>query len=97
MLHFPFGFCQESEDPCRVIPNAVVRSKGDRKTYFGHEIAKCKDYSSLHYRLPFEKVCYLITYRQRLPDSSRKLRVISLTGMLRRPFGTVSSRMKCFR
>jgi len=25
-------------------------------SYFGHEIARCKDYSSLHYRLPFEKV-----------------------------------------
>ncbi|KDR83036.1 hypothetical protein GALMADRAFT_58042 [Galerina marginata CBS 339.88] len=39
----------------RIIPNAVVRSKGDKATYFGHEIAGCKDYSSLHYRLPFEK------------------------------------------
>ncbi|KAJ4481897.1 actin-like protein ARP6 [Lentinula aciculospora] len=38
-----------------VIPNAIVRSKGDKATYFGHEIAKCKDYSSLHYQLPFEK------------------------------------------
>ena len=25
-------------------------------TYFGHEIERCRDYSSLHYRLPFEKV-----------------------------------------
>jgi len=40
----------------RIIPNAVVRSKGDKRVYFGHEIAQCKDYSSLHYRLPFEKV-----------------------------------------
>jgi actin-related protein 6 len=35
-----------------------VRSKGDKKTYFGHEIAQCKDYSTLHFRLPFEKVGY---------------------------------------
>ena len=40
----------------RIIPNAVIRSKGDKATYFGHELAQCKDYSSLHYRLPFEKV-----------------------------------------
>ncbi|RDB14700.1 Actin-like protein ARP6 [Hypsizygus marmoreus] len=44
----------EREQP-RIIPNAVVRSKGDKTTYFGHEFANCKDYSSLHYRLPFEK------------------------------------------
>ena len=40
----------------RVIPNAVIRSKGDKATYFGHEFERCKDYSALHYRLPFEKV-----------------------------------------
>ena len=40
----------------RIVTNAVVRSKGDKMSYFGHEIARCKDYSSLHYRLPFEKV-----------------------------------------
>ena len=45
-----------SNDPCRIIPNAVVRSKGDKMTYFGHEIERCKDYSALHYRLPIEKV-----------------------------------------
>lgn len=39
-----------------VFPNAVVRSKGDRQTYCGHEIARCRDRSSLNYRLPFEKV-----------------------------------------
>ncbi|KAF9257152.1 actin-related protein Arp6 [Marasmius fiardii PR-910] len=38
-----------------LIPNAIVRSKGDKTTYFGHELEKCKDYSSLHYRLPLEK------------------------------------------
>lgn len=40
----------------RIITNAVVRSKGDKLTYFGHELDRCRDYSSLHYRLPFEKV-----------------------------------------
>jgi hypothetical protein len=40
----------------RIIPNAVVRSKGDKMTYFGHEVERCRDYASLHYRLPFEKV-----------------------------------------
>ena len=40
----------------RIIPNAVVRSKGDNATYIGHELAKCRDYTSIRYRLPFEKV-----------------------------------------
>lgn len=39
-----------------IIPNAVVRSKADKRWYFGHELAECRDYSSLHYRLPFERV-----------------------------------------
>ncbi|KAJ7149787.1 actin-related protein Arp6 [Mycena crocata] len=43
-----------SEDP-RIIVNAVVRSKGDKATYIGHEMDNCKDYSSLNYRLPLEK------------------------------------------
>ncbi|KAF8074027.1 actin-related protein Arp6 [Lyophyllum atratum] len=46
---------EQEQEPARIIPNAVVRSKGDKMTYFGHEFARCKDYSSLHYRLPFEK------------------------------------------
>ena len=40
----------------RIISNAVVRSKGDKSTYVGHEIEDCRDFSSIHYRLPFEKV-----------------------------------------
>ncbi|KAA1474732.1 Actin/actin-like protein [Dentipellis sp. KUC8613] len=39
----------------RDFPNAVIRSKGDKKTYFGHEFDACHDHSSLHFRLPFEK------------------------------------------
>lgn len=33
-----------------------MRSKGDRATYIGHELESCRDFASLHYRLPFEKV-----------------------------------------
>ncbi|KZP07507.1 actin-domain-containing protein [Athelia psychrophila] len=44
----------ETQQP-RIIQNVVVRSKGDKKTYFGHEIDQCQDFSSLHYRMPFEK------------------------------------------
>jgi len=39
----------------RVITNAIIQSKGDKTTYIGHEIQNCRDYSSLHYRLPFER------------------------------------------
>ncbi|TFK34759.1 actin-related protein Arp6 [Crucibulum laeve] len=49
------GIVKLQQEPPRIIPNAVARSKGDKKTYFGHEIARCNDYSELHYRLPFEK------------------------------------------
>ncbi|KAJ3864444.1 actin-related protein Arp6 [Lentinula novae-zelandiae] len=43
------------QEAVKLVPNAIARSKGDKATYCGHEIAKCKDYSSLHYQLPFEK------------------------------------------
>ncbi|KAG6819703.1 hypothetical protein H0H93_009447 [Arthromyces matolae] len=49
------GIASSVDDTPRIIPNAVIRSKGDKMTYFGHELDKCKDYSSLNYRLPFEK------------------------------------------
>uniref|UniRef100_D8PXN0 Actin-like protein ARP6 n=1 Tax=Schizophyllum commune (strain H4-8 / FGSC 9210) TaxID=578458 RepID=D8PXN0_SCHCM len=39
----------------RIVPNAVIRSKGDKETYVGHEYARCSDFSSLHFRLPIEK------------------------------------------
>ncbi|KAL7279818.1 hypothetical protein ACG7TL_006225 [Trametes sanguinea] len=44
------------DDHPLTIPNAVVRSKGDNATYIGHELAKCRDFTSLRFRLPFEKV-----------------------------------------
>lgn len=33
-----------------------MRAKGDNATYIGHELAKCRDFTSLRFRLPFEKV-----------------------------------------
>ncbi|EIW74652.1 actin-related protein Arp6 [Coniophora puteana RWD-64-598 SS2] len=42
-------------EQARLVPNAVARSKGDKTTYFGHELDRCRDFSALHYRLPFEK------------------------------------------
>ncbi|KAJ7142229.1 actin-like protein ARP6 [Mycena epipterygia] len=48
------GIVDRSDVP-RLIVNAVVRSKGDKITYIGHEMDRCKDYSSLNYRLPLEK------------------------------------------
>ncbi|KAF9020827.1 actin-like ATPase domain-containing protein [Hymenopellis radicata] len=43
--------------PIRIIPNAIIRSKGDKTTYFGHDFTteRCRDFASLSYRLPFEK------------------------------------------
>ncbi|TEB40080.1 actin-related protein Arp6 [Coprinellus micaceus] len=38
------------KDP-RIIQNAVIRSKGDKVTYIGHEFEACQDFASLHYRL----------------------------------------------
>ncbi|KAF9026474.1 actin-domain-containing protein [Hymenopellis radicata] len=43
--------------PMRIVPNAIIRSKGDKTVYFGHEFTtdRCRDFASLSYRLPFEK------------------------------------------
>ncbi|KAI0657259.1 actin-like protein Arp6 [Cubamyces menziesii] len=49
------GLLGVHDDQPLIIPNAVVRSKGDNATYIGHELAKCRDYTSIRYRLPFEK------------------------------------------
>lgn len=77
----------------RIVQNAIVRSKGDKTTYIGQEIGSCRDFSSLHYRLPFEKVRWLLI-RHRGPSfhvcSIR--RGTSSTGMHRRQYGTISSR-----
>ncbi|KAI0372330.1 actin-like protein Arp6 [Pilatotrama ljubarskyi] len=49
------GILGVHDDKPLVIPNSVVRSKGDNATYVGHELAKCRDFTSLRFRLPFEK------------------------------------------
>ncbi|KAJ2917005.1 hypothetical protein MD484_g3425, partial [Candolleomyces efflorescens] len=46
---------KEVEPSSRIIQNAVIRSKGDKASYIGHEFEACKDFASLHYRLPIEK------------------------------------------
>ena len=77
----------------RVIPNAVIRSKGDKTTYFGHEFYKCRDHSSLHYRLPFEKVRtgVLLALHGHRTRSCHPFRVIWSTGTPKRPSGTECS------
>jgi hypothetical protein len=69
-----------------VFQNAIVRSKGDKQTYYGHEIPLCTDRSSLHYRLPCEKVEYASGYNFH-PISSPSSRVTSSTGTHRRQSG----------
>ncbi|KAG2186345.1 hypothetical protein INT43_002783 [Umbelopsis isabellina] len=39
----------------RYIPNSIVRGKHDRRNFVGDELYSCQNYSSLYYRLPFEK------------------------------------------
>ncbi|KAI0769101.1 actin-related protein Arp6 [Trametes elegans] len=48
------GILGVHDDPL-LIPNAIVRSKGDNSTYIGHELGRCRDRTSLRFRLPFEK------------------------------------------
>lgn len=40
----------------RLVPNAIVRGKADKRQYVGDQMDNCTDFSSLYYRLPFEKV-----------------------------------------
>ncbi|KZV77066.1 actin-like protein ARP6 [Peniophora sp. CONT] len=44
-----------STQEATVFPNAVIRSKGDKTTYYGPDFANCKDTASLNFRLPLEK------------------------------------------
>ena len=47
----------------RIIPNAIIRGRTDRRNYIGDQIDQCTDFSSLYYRLPFERVPdYLFFY-----------------------------------
>ncbi|KAI0786140.1 actin-like protein Arp6 [Abortiporus biennis] len=50
-----FGVASQSKTPPRIITNAIVRSREDKTTYIGVELENCKNFASLHYRLPFEK------------------------------------------
>jgi hypothetical protein len=45
-----------------IVPNAIVRSKGDKQLYIGPQIRDCRDYFGLHYRLPFDKVAKIPYY-----------------------------------
>lgn len=38
------------------MPNAIVRGKADKRNYIADEFDNCTDFSSLYYRLPFERV-----------------------------------------
>lgn len=42
------------------MPNAIVRGKADKRHYVGDQLDNCTDFSSLYYRLAFEKVCIYI-------------------------------------
>lgn len=36
--------------------NAIVRGRNDRRFFIGDQLDDCTDFSSLFYRLPFERV-----------------------------------------
>jgi hypothetical protein len=48
----------------RLVPNAIVRGKADRRHYIGDQLDQCTDFSSLYYRLPFEKVYKKLSFGQ---------------------------------
>jgi actin-related protein 6 len=75
-----------NDETVQIIPNAVVRSKGDKTTYIGHEIARCRDFSSLHYRLPFEKG-YLVDWdaQKAVWDGLFSTEALSVSTSLRSP------------
>ncbi|KAI8991097.1 actin-like protein ARP6 [Mycotypha africana] len=39
----------------RLVSNAIIRGKNDKRLYVADEFDDCKDFSSLFYRLPFER------------------------------------------
>jgi actin-related protein 6 len=69
----------------RIIQNAVIRSKGDKVTYIGHEFEACQDFASLHYRLPFEKVG---EQSNRIAEAEMK-RLLGVCRRLGRPKGSL--------
>ncbi|GJJ13484.1 hypothetical protein Clacol_007738 [Clathrus columnatus] len=44
-----------TESVPRLVPNAAIRSKGDKQLYIGQEFDNCRDYSSLTNRFSFER------------------------------------------
>ncbi|KAI8349703.1 actin family [Blakeslea trispora] len=48
------GLAQENAS-VKLIPNAIVKSKGEKRQYIGDQLDNCTDFSSLYYRLPFER------------------------------------------
>ena len=44
-----------SPDCCRVFPNAVGRSKGERQSFVGEQIVSYPDASSLSLKRPFDR------------------------------------------
>jgi hypothetical protein len=49
------------------VPNAIVRGKADKRHYVGDQLENCTDFSSLYYRLAFEKVCRYTKIAKYLP------------------------------
>ncbi|GAA5812913.1 hypothetical protein MFLAVUS_006374 [Mucor flavus] len=48
------GVASDDSSP-RLVQNAIVRGKADKRQYIGDQLNECTDFSSLYYRLPFEK------------------------------------------
>ncbi|KAG2195863.1 hypothetical protein INT46_005544 [Mucor plumbeus] len=48
------GIASDDATP-RLVPNAIVRGKADKRHYVGDQLENCTDFSSLYYRLAFEK------------------------------------------
>ncbi|EPB83557.1 hypothetical protein HMPREF1544_09718 [Mucor circinelloides 1006PhL] len=48
------GIASDGASP-KLVPNAIVRGKADKRHYVGDQMDNCTDFSSLYYRLPFEK------------------------------------------
>ena len=75
----------------RMVTNGIVRqTRGEKRTFFGHEFDHCKDHSSLHFRLPFERVhCMIVTFIGQVHWASYYLRGYLQTGMRKRQSGMV--------
>ncbi|KAI9321391.1 actin-related protein Arp6 [Dichotomocladium elegans] len=57
------------ENP-KIITNAIIRGRTDRRHFIGDQIEQCTDFSSLYYRLPFERG-YLTNWSVERPIWSR--------------------------